>query len=155
MTGTLDGRKVLAWLLGFFAVVMAVNGAFLFFALRTHPGIESADAYRRGLDYNSTIAAAERQRALGWTGAVGYDGGTLRATIVDPAGRPVTGLAVAANFRRPVVQGSDVTADLAERPDGAYAAAVTLPLKGQWDAIVEARRRDGTRFAFERRIRVD
>jgi len=155
MTGALNGRKVLAWLLGFFAVVMVANGAFLFFALRTHPGIESADAYRRGLDYNRIIAAAERQRALGWTGAVAYEAGTLRATVADAAGRPVTGLAVAATFRRPVVQGKDVTTGLAETPDGAYAAAVALPLKGQWDAIVEARRRDGARFAFERRIRVD
>jgi nitrogen fixation protein FixH len=155
VTGVLSGRHVLIWLLGFFAVVMAANGAFVFFALRTHPGIESEDAYRKGLTFNRTIAAAERQNALGWKGAATYAGGTLRATIADAAGRPVTGLVAEVLFRRPVAEGNDVAAALTERAEGVYAAAVTLPLKGQWDVVIEARRRDGARFAFETRLRAD
>lgn len=150
----LHGRHVLAWLLGFFAVVMVANGAFLYFALRSHPGLGSADAYRRGLQYNRVIEAAEAQRALGWTGTATHGGGRLVVRIADAAGMPVSGLAVEAVVRRPVEARDDVALPLAETGD-AYAAPLALRRRGQWDVAVTARRRDGTAFAFETRIRVD
>lgn len=62
----LSGRSVLFALLGFFAVVVAVNGVFIVYALRTHPGLSDANAYQAGLAYNRVLADVEAQRQLGW-----------------------------------------------------------------------------------------
>ena len=65
--GTLQGRHVLMILATFFGVVFAVNGIFLVAAIWTHAGIVANEPYRKGLAYNSRVAAQMRQTDLGWS----------------------------------------------------------------------------------------
>lgn len=153
-TRSLGGRQVLMLLVAFFGVILAVNGAFLFFALRTHPGLDTADAYRKGLSYNATIAAAEAERVRGWTGSANLDGGVLTVRLADKDGRAVAPTAVEATLRRPARADLDRTLRLEARGAGVYAAPADPPLAGLWAIVVRAERGDGSVFAFEQRLEV-
>ena len=61
----LAGRHVLMGLIVFFGVMLFANSMLVYYALDTFSGGDRPDPYRAGLNYNETIAAAERQEALG------------------------------------------------------------------------------------------
>ncbi|MDP6343656.1 MAG: FixH family protein, partial [Alphaproteobacteria bacterium] len=54
----LTGRDVLWLLLGFFALIIVVNGIFVVLALNSFSGVSTENAYRQGLAYNQTLQAA-------------------------------------------------------------------------------------------------
>jgi len=143
------------------AVVVVVNGILAWLAVGTWTGIETEDHYRKGLAYNENLAAERAQARLGWTvdlalmpkrAAVG-DARTFEvaATFAAVNGRPLDGLDVEIQFVRPTHEGFDVAARLDARGSDVYAAPVILPLAGQWQARVLARRGDDT-FQNVRRI---
>lgn len=139
---------------GGFGVVLAVNLILLFFATSTFNGLETANAYEKGLAYNEEIAAAEAQAALGWTGILEAEGRLpdtpgleerptkVRFTVSGPEGRPVDGLGVSAVIRRPTVAGFDQTVTLSPVGPGTYGADVVLPMAGQWEVRLKATRGD-------------
>ncbi|QLH39782.1 MAG: FixH family protein [Defluviicoccus sp.] len=47
-------------------VVVAVNVVLITYAIGTFPGLDTEDAYRKGITYNQTLAAAHEQEARGW-----------------------------------------------------------------------------------------
>jgi Predicted integral membrane protein linked to a cation pump len=145
-------------------VVIVVNVVMITLALDTFPGLETQDAYRKGLAYNQTIAAADAQAARGWQMAVALQPrpadpasatdnahkAEVDAIFTDRYGDPVAGLEVHAYLLRPTNEGSDIEAQLDERGSGRYAATLTVPLPGQWDVRVHARRGDETYQATRR-----
>ncbi len=60
------GRMVLLTFIGFFVVVASVNAVMVTSAVRTFSGVETENAYKAGLAFNESIAAAGAQDALGW-----------------------------------------------------------------------------------------
>jgi nitrogen fixation protein FixH len=136
----ITGRHVLIGLLGFFGIMLLVNGIFVYFALSTFNGLENPNAYRDGLHYNQRIAAAERQAALGWSHrlAVG-EAGRLEVTIRDKAGEPVSGLAVNGDIRRPVGDGPAQPLVFDEVGSGIYAAKPAGLAAGNWIVSLDAR----------------
>ncbi len=126
------GRHVLMGLVVFFGVMLIANGLFVYFALSTFTGSDS-DPYRRGLHYNDTLAAAERQTDKGWQSALSYDAAKRRLLLglTDGKSRPVTGLQIKAVVGRPVTDKEDRALDLQEQASGVYTAEVELS-PGQW-----------------------
>jgi len=61
----IEGRHVLMALIGFFGVMFLVNGIFVYFAVATFSGGDTSDPYRKGLHYNETLQAADRQAERG------------------------------------------------------------------------------------------
>jgi nitrogen fixation protein FixH len=59
---TLTGRHVLGVVVGFFAVIIALNIWFLTLAYRTFPGQVSDTPYEDGLAFNQRLAAQAAQR---------------------------------------------------------------------------------------------
>lgn len=150
------GRHVLWLVLGFFAVVLAVNGALVVFALSSWSGLATENAYLKGLKYNDTIAAAREQEALGWTSRVllkaGAEGhGTIVLRLTDADGRTLSGLDVSVRMMRPASSRFDRVPVLAPTPDGTYAGEVPLPLAGQWIVEVSAADRRGARYTMVHR----
>jgi nitrogen fixation protein FixH len=137
-TAAMDGWHVLGMMAGFFALIFAVNGYFLYAALSTHTGVVSEEPYRKGLAYNARIAADERQAALGWQAdvAMGKDG-RVELRLHDGAGKPVSGVRVVAMVGRPATKGFDRQLTLAEAELGAYAASVGRFEPGTWTASIE------------------
>lgn len=146
------------------ALVIAVNIALVIYAVGTFPGLETDDAYRKGLAYNKTLAAARAQEALGWRVDVRYAprpaedtaegrGGELVVTLLDKSGEPLRGLDVAAALVRPTRAGLDMKIELEPAGRGEYRAEAILPVAGQWDVRILARRGDED-FQATRRILV-
>jgi nitrogen fixation protein FixH len=129
----LKGRHVLMALVVFFGVMLIANGIFVYFAVATFSGGDTSNAYRKGLDYNETLAAAERLAARGWQSQIAYDDrtGRLSLTVRDRHAVPVTGLGIEAALSRPASDREDRAVRLTEAEPGIYAAEVKLA-PGLW-----------------------
>lgn len=152
---TITGRMVLFGVLGFFALVFAVNGAFVYFALDSWPGLTTRHAYEDGLRHDEVRAAAAAQKQMGWQSRVAY--GADRQLTVAMSGRksePVTGLTVNARVIRPAAQGRDFTVVLTEAGAGAYRAAVDFPADGLWRVKVTATDASGRRYVLNHELMV-
>lgn len=154
--GQITGRHVLFAFLGFFAVVFAVNGVFVYFATSTWTGLATDNAYVRGLAYNRVLEAAEAQRALGWNvrfevAGTGLRAATISAHFSDADGAPLEDLAVNAEFRRPATEGYDHVVALTAVSPGEYGATVDLPLAGNWDVRLAARQGETEKYIVDQR----
>ncbi len=134
-------------------------------AVRTFPGLQTEDAYNKGLRYNETIAAGRDQAQRGWrmrlevkpagveplgAAADGMRDAEVMVAFVDRDGQPLERLDVEATLHRPTVAGFDQSVRLAAQGGGVYAGVVTLPFAGQWDARITARRDADTHQATQR-----
>jgi len=136
----LKGRHVLMVFLGFFLVVFAVNGVFLYSAISTYTGIVAAEPYRKGLNYNDRIAADEAQKAQGWQEALEVTrNGQMTLRLTSRLGAPVEGLRVTGTLGRPSTAQHDVKLVLDEVQPGTYATKVMPPDAGSWVVALEAR----------------
>ncbi len=130
----------------FFGIVLAANGTMLWVALGSWTGLATGSAYERGLAYNQTLAAARAQAELGWRAEVSFSQtgprqGKLQLELADRAGNHLSTATVEAAFIRPTSAGQDHRLALTAGPaSGHYEATIELPLAGQWDAYLTARR---------------
>ena len=141
---------------GLFLVVLAANGTMIVIAVSTFTGLETTNAYEKGLAYNNRLAAAAEQERLGWDAQLavtpkGEQQVALVLELADRLGNPIMAADVEAAFLRPVQEGHDVMLRLDDRGNGRYAAAIDLPLPGQWDIRLTAVARDKT-FRLAKRI---
>lgn len=139
-----------------FAVVVTANLIMMYFATSTFTGLETKSAYERGNSYNALIAEQEAQDRLGWTVELTADGrlsdqpgAPERPTVfalrmVDAQGAPIDGATVEAEIRRPTVAGHDTALRLMPVGPGTYRAETALPMAGQWDVQLLAKRGDDT-----------
>lgn len=77
MTKRLTGYHVTAILVGFFAVVIAVNFTMARMATSTFGGVLAENGYVASQDYNKWIAESAAQDRLGWTIATRVEEGHL------------------------------------------------------------------------------
>lgn len=141
---------------GSLGVVVAVNGALVYFAIASSTGLVNEHPFDQGSSYNRVLNAGEAQDALGWRGTVsfaetGAQRGELAAQFTDHDGRALTGLTVTAHVVRPVEPLPAVTVALSETAAGRYAGAAELSRLGQWEVRIAARR-GGDLFEFAERI---
>lgn len=131
--GGLTGRHVLIAVLAFFGTVFLVNGIFLYSALSTYTGIVAQEPYRKGLQYNQRIAAAELQDQLGWQAdaALVPERG-LSLVLRDRQGGPVSGLFVSGVLGRPSTNQHDRSVTLTEVEPGRYVVPVDGLPPGAW-----------------------
>jgi nitrogen fixation protein FixH len=155
MTFELKGGHVLALLLAFFGITIAVNAAFTAYAISTFSGEDVTKPYLRGLEYNRTLAERSAQTGLGWKAeiAVSRDGADalIVVRIADRNGQPLSSLAVEATLRRPTNAALDKTLALDPIGGGEYRAVARDIIAGQWDVIARAKG-DGASFEAERRV---
>ncbi|MDH3664086.1 MAG: FixH family protein [Alphaproteobacteria bacterium] len=159
---TPTGRRRGHWIpwvfVGLFLLVLAVNGTMITIAISTFNGLETTNAYEKGLAYNDRLAAAAEQERLGWEtslNAVPNENGqvTLTFVLADRLGAPIAAADVRARIDRPLQAGRDQVVVLEATDDGRYAATVDLPLKGQWNVQLTAEAR-GERYQLAKRIHI-
>ena len=129
---------------GCFVIVIAVNVFMMTVAIKTNGGTVTDHAYENGLAYNQTLAASDKQKALGWTSQIELKNHRLTLHLTDKTGQPVTQAKVKLTWMREVQSGYDRTTSLTETDKGLYTADVSLPLPGQWDTYVEVLRGSDT-----------
>jgi nitrogen fixation protein FixH len=153
----LTGRMVLMSLLGFFAVVIGVNGVMIALAIGTMPGLESEKPYQAGIGYNAEMEAAGAQAARHWSVAshIGHDTSRRAFIKVEPRdadGAAVSGLTVTVRLMRPTDRRADHALTLQEHDRGAYVGETADVAPGAWDIEIEAGR--GAERLFRSRNRV-
>ena len=133
METRLTGKHVLLILLGAFAVIGAVNAAFIYFAVSTGPGEERGASYEVGLRYNNVLAEERTQNALQWHHQSQIvQGARLRISITDSGAAPVAGLTVTGNFGRPAAGNADRSLAFKEVDAGLYEATLGQIEPGSW-----------------------
>lgn len=145
------GWHVLAALIAFFALVTAVDGVFIFQAVKTFPGQVSVTPYEDGLLYNRQLAQLKSQDRLGWVGGAQARQGEIEIEVRDRAAAPVRGLAVAGTLRRPATEAGQIALKFSEAKPGVYTAQVD-DLSGAWDLNFDAAGAAGQSFHGERRL---
>lgn len=147
---TVKGWHVAAGVVGFFALVISVDTAFLITAYRTHPGQVAAKPYETGLIYNAELERQRAQAALGWRAGAQANPGQLEVVMKDRTGQPLPGLDVSAVLQRPATEQGRTEVSLTERAPGIY--AVPTDVKGTWDVRIEAEDAQGQQLIAERRL---
>ncbi|MFN3583415.1 FixH family protein [Phenylobacterium sp.] len=147
----INGWHVLAGMVAFFAVVIAVDATFTVLAVRTFPGQVSVTPYEDGLLYNRRIAQIEAQERLGWRAAADAQPGTVILDVRDASGRPLEGLVVKARMERPATEAGRFAPRFREVAPGRYEAP-TGAISGAWDLTAEAADARGNIFVAERRL---
>lgn len=147
----LTGWHVLAAVVGFFAVVIAVDVSFAVAAYRTFPGEVSVTPYEDGILYNKTLAQLSAQEKLGWRAAAAAERDAVVVIVRDKADRPLSGLKLTAKLERPATETGRLTPRFAETAPGRYEARLPA-VSGAWDLTAEARDAQGHLFVAERRL---
>ena len=143
MTRPIDGRHVLFGLVAFFGLVFAVNTVFIVVATDTFTGLSTEDPYRKGLQYNETIAAFAAQRAAGWQYGIALaDNSSLEVRVRNADGAPVNGLTVEGRLGRPATDQFDRSITFFDHGGGLYTAATDGLAPGQWDVMLTVRHDD-------------
>lgn len=147
----ITGWHVLGVVIGFFALVIAVDVTFTVLAVRTFPGEVSVTPYEDGLLYNRKIAQMDAQAKLGWRAAAAARPKAVVLEMRDRAGAPLPGLAVTGKLERPATEAGRRMLAFRETEPGVYVARPGA-LDGAWDLTAEASDRAGHRFEAERRL---
>lgn len=135
------GRKLTGWhvlmiMLGFFGVIFAVNGVFLYNAINSFPGEDTKKSYLQGLNYNQTLAERTAQAELGWTAAAGVAGSELIFALNDAEGAALSSRRVVAQIRRAASKSGDVELILTYQGEGEYAGDISGLEAGRWDVRI-------------------
>lgn len=154
-SGPRPSDKWIPWYIALFFTLMVLTLVpMAWIAVKTMPGTVTEHSYEKGLAYNKTLAAAEREKSLGWQSDINIDGKDaerrLSFSLKDSAGAALDNAEVAARMTRPVQGGMDQTVKLSSVGNGRYEAVVRFPAPGVWDVAVSATRGDDNYQANKR-----
>jgi nitrogen fixation protein FixH len=143
---------MLAVMVAFFGVIIAVNLTMVVASSRTWTGLVVPNSYVEGERFIARQADIARQKAAGWTVATAYEEGQIVFTALDGEGQPVPLTEVSAFIRRPVGGHDDASVALLPR-DRSYAGALVLG-PGMWDITVTTAETALGAIQYERRVEV-
>lgn len=130
---TLKGWHVLLIMLGFFGIMFAVNGVFLYHAITSFPGEHVKKSYVQGLNYNDTLAARAAQAELGWQVEAGLQDEALIVRLHDADDQPLSNLSVIGELRRSATTAADQAIVFQLSDTGEYRADPPALEPGQWE----------------------
>ena len=153
----LTGRSVLLLFCGFFGVIFAMNGLFMFFAFSTFGGVDAAGAYRKNFLLTKDIVAAEQQTALGWSvsGRVvrsGKDRASISVIAKDRDGQPVDIKSMQMELRRPADKRQDAAVTVQRIGMNHFRGDAKGMQPGQWNLLITLLNNKGERFHSRNRI---
>jgi nitrogen fixation protein FixH len=149
------GRTVLFCLLGFFGVVIAVNGVMVKMASSTFGGVETSSSYKAGLEFKNEVAAAAQQDAQHWRVEGHVARNSAGDAVLDIAARddkgPLTGLTATARLAHPADRRRDRPIALDRIGAGQFHGQAAAAA-GQWELMVDLYR--GEERVYRSRNRV-
>ncbi|MGV6801899.1 MAG: FixH family protein [bacterium] len=140
----LTGWHVLFVVVLFFSIITAVNAIMITYALKTFPGENQKKSYLQGLHYNQTLQAREKQSELGWRvilldgDHLPADNTSIKVSVLDKLGQPVSGLHFTATIGRSVTDKEDRDIVFEELNSGTYITQEKDLSAGQWVLILSA-----------------
>lgn len=139
-------------IVGALLTVIAINGVMFWFATSTFPGVAATKPYEVGAAYNSVLANAARQEALGWKLTTSTEAGHVVLQLLDQAGKPLDRLTVTGSITRPVGGEAAYPLTFTIGVDGVFRSAQTIPAPGQWDLKLAARDGETVAYTAARRL---
>lgn len=132
-------------IIGVLAVTVGANFWLLSKASDPRDTAIEPDYYRKAVAWDSTMAQARADIALGWRasvalGALTQGTTTLVVLLADSTGAPVESASVHVEAINNVDALKHWPADLHEAAPGRYEAAMPLPRPGLWEIRITARR---------------
>ncbi|MFA5952126.1 MAG: FixH family protein [Hyphomicrobium sp.] len=121
----------------FFVMLACIEGALIAISVRSFTGLSEADPYRRGLAYNDTIAARDKDLALGWSIVIGYERTGPRSGLLSITARghdhgPLKGATIDATATRIGKVVDTLAVDLSLASESTAAGIITFPHPGRW-----------------------
>lgn len=155
---TISGWHVMAGFIGFFLIVITANVIMTYYALGTWQGVETEDAYIKGLNYNRQLEQAQNQQNSQWKISLDQlpklqSGDRIALSLIHPTYNTDVSK-VSAEFIRPVEQGYDFEVELRGQEKHNYASPVTFPLKGNWKVLVTVTFKDGAEMYMTDRMEI-
>jgi nitrogen fixation protein FixH len=152
----LTGRTVLALMLAFFGVIVAVNAFMAREAISTFGGVETESSYRAGQTFERDVAMAKAQDAEHWQVDAkvtpASDGGAVLDVVArDATGGALSGLVATVLFERPTDRRHDRTVLVSEGIPGHFHGRADIAA-GQWDLVIELSRHGERQFRSVNRI---
>jgi nitrogen fixation protein FixH len=150
------GWHVLAGMLAFFGVIIAVNIAFAVIAVRSFPGEDVRRSYLQGIRYNDALAERRAQAALGWQAAASLrqrDGeAILEISLRQDNGAPINAAALSGALQWPTQARFDRELAFTPIGDGRYEARLGALQSGRWRLRAHAENEAGA-LDFESGLR--
>ena len=147
------GKHMLATMVAFFGVIIAVNLVMARFAITTWSGLVVPNTYVASQEFNEKAAEARAIDALGYRMKLIPNVDGLEIDFIDSAGNLAIADSIIAELRRPVGEHQDRHMVLTRDPDGIYRGAGELA-EGEWIATVTAIRDGQTLYKKGRRFHV-
>lgn len=139
---TLRGWHVLAGMLLFFGVIIAVNVWFAMAAVETFPGEDVPHSYLQGLEYNQTLAERRAQEASGWRAIAALrrspDGAVLEVDLRSRDGAGIANAHIDAQLRWPADAHRDRSIVFIPLGQGRYVAHLRALPEGDWQMRARA-----------------
>ncbi|PWK63405.1 FixH family protein [Aminobacter sp. AP02] len=145
------GWHMLAIMVAFFGVIIAVNLLMATLANTSWTGLVVQNTYVASQQFNEQVAEARAQAALGWKGTLTIANGEIRYGLVDASGTPIHAESVTVTFRRPAYEAEDWQATLKRNTDSTFSATAAIR-DGIWIVNTEAKLSDGTPYHEARRL---
>ena len=128
------------------AFTVGVNVVMLFAAGADPNGtVVEPDYYRKAVEWDRTMARRAASDALGWSaeatlGAATREGRSLRVTLQDAAGAPITDAEVHVTLIHNREAATPIQVTLARDAAGGYVGSASAAHRGLWEVRVVARR---------------
>ncbi|WP_395623445.1 FixH family protein [Sphingomonas daechungensis] len=116
-----------------FLVVFSANGALVYFAVSSWPGLAYENASERGRKFNQVLAEESLENRLGWKFDLRHADGRIVLDARDASGAPLVDLDVTGTLVRPVGNFADQPLRFHPTSSGRYEAPLDAPMKGQWE----------------------
>lgn len=143
--------SIIPWLfVSFFGIVFVVNGIMVWLAVTTFSGLETEDAFARGLNYNETLAAEARQEALGWQAELKLARERIEVELRDQDGTLLMPERIVARLIRPSDSALDRLVVLELDGTGHHALNIASLQPGLWEVQMQIDRGDERFFTAER-----
>lgn len=136
-TREFSGWHMLAIMVTFFSVVIAVNLTMAFFARSSWTGLVAENTHVASRKFNEKAAEGRAQAALGWRSELKVADGKVSYRLTDKVGNVVAAKRVLASFRRPAYEAEDQNVVLTPQQDGSLSSPVELR-DGIWIVDIHA-----------------
>ena len=133
------GKHMLAIMVAFFGVIIAVNIGMATIASKTWTGLVVPNSYVASQDFNAHLAEAAKQEKLGWQGGLTYKQGTIEFILTDKNAEPITLDTIFVKIGRPAFEQQDQKIELTSMAAGKYSAKVALGT-GPWAFSVRGKK---------------
>ena len=141
------GWHVLAALLSFFGVVIAVNATFIVLAVGSFPGEDVRRSYTQGLRYNQTLSERAAQARRGWRAQVSFaqpeHDASVQVILRTNSGEPLQGASLSGALQWPTDARRDRALPYTPLGDVRYASRLADLPAGRWRLRARAEREDG------------